>query len=443
MRLSKSLMCFFCVFARGLALRPSWAWDTVGSMTFTHTCNMSGPWSDAALDTLAKFPLVTIERFMGQYSHCPWSQQTARPANCTVEEAPVGLTDAATGLYVEDHAIAALRQLKRRNPKLAAIFYHDSGRMWTNDQPDSMGRVPKMPRKYWNPTVYRADNYLVSHRPEWLLKNVSEGFVYDHYANNHIYDHGKPGVPEWWGSVCLNVTATGVADGCFADYASMGGVDPAAPGQPPSTGVSGVMRSWNVSKATAVAWVNGHQRALDLLTEALQKSVDGILIANGGANKHTNAFMMETFMPSSGDIRTIQSAVNKGLVNQVHCNYYAQERNPDVRDCLAAFLIGTGPGAFFSGPFGWQIRQQDADPLGLHDVRQRWLPEFDHPLGEPTTNGTLGSDNVWRRSFRSARVTFNATVCKGRVDWSDGSVTEGPGCTVGCTKCFKQIYPPL
>ena len=94
---------------------------------FTHTCNMSGPWSDAALDTLGKFPLVTIERFMGQYSHCPWNQQTARPSTCTVEEAPIGLTDAATGLYVEDHAVAALQQLKRRNPKITTIFYGGPG----------------------------------------------------------------------------------------------------------------------------------------------------------------------------------------------------------------------------------------------------------------------------------------------------------------------------
>ena len=202
------------------------------------------------------------------------------------------------------------------------------------------------------------------------------------------------------------------------------------------------MRSWNVSQAVATAWVNGHQRALDLLTAALEKSVDGILIANGGANKHTNAFMMETFMPSSGDIRTIQSAVVKGLTNQVHCNYYAQARNPDVRDCLAAFLIGTGPRAYFSGPFGWQVRQQKIDPLGLRDVRQRWLPEFDQPLGEPTTNATLGLDNVWSRTFRFARVEFNATVCKGRFMWSDGSVTVGPGCTVGCARCFKENTHP-
>ena len=46
--------------------------------------------------------------------------------------------------------------------------------------------------------------------------------------------------------ICLNATNSGAADGCFADYASMGGFDPAAPGQPASVGVKGVMKSWNV-----------------------------------------------------------------------------------------------------------------------------------------------------------------------------------------------------
>ena len=50
--------------------------------------------------------------------------------------------------------------------------------------------------------------------------------------------------------ICLNATNSGAADGCFADYASMGGFDPSAPGQPASVGVKGVMKSWNVRCAS-------------------------------------------------------------------------------------------------------------------------------------------------------------------------------------------------
>jgi hypothetical protein len=58
-----------------LALRPSWDWDTVGHMAFTHTCNMSGPWSDNALDVLSKFPLVRISR------PTPWPSSTQEKRN--------------------------------------------------------------------------------------------------------------------------------------------------------------------------------------------------------------------------------------------------------------------------------------------------------------------------------------------------------------------------
>ena len=97
------------------AMKPSWGWDTVGHMAFTHTCNASGPWSGEALDVLAKFPLVTVERFMGQDTN-----GHSRP-----EEGPKGLTPDMTGLYVEDHTTAALRQIKERSDgKTATIFYH-------------------------------------------------------------------------------------------------------------------------------------------------------------------------------------------------------------------------------------------------------------------------------------------------------------------------------
>eukprot|EP01046_Picozoa_sp_COSAG06_P033197 COSAG06_NODE_3371_length_5438_cov_18.670350_1_plen_330_part_10 len=147
--------------------RPQWSWETVGHMAFTHTCNVSGPWSEDALDVLQRFPIVNIERYMSQHQHCfarhrsqwagpstcwlnvshgnpacstwtgpggpgsngpPWSWQDAGLAGCScpVEEAPAGLTPSATDLYVEDHLISACKQLKERNANLTTIFYHDS-----------------------------------------------------------------------------------------------------------------------------------------------------------------------------------------------------------------------------------------------------------------------------------------------------------------------------
>eukprot|EP01045_Picozoa_sp_COSAG04_P012724 COSAG04_NODE_869_length_9750_cov_4.497047_1_plen_157_part_00 len=106
--------------------RPAWSWETVGHMAFTHTCNVSGPWSEEALDVLEKFPMVNIERFMGQHEQCfakhreqwaapgCWLNSThGNPAcstavggthhagcNCTCEEAPVGATPDGRDLCV-------------------------------------------------------------------------------------------------------------------------------------------------------------------------------------------------------------------------------------------------------------------------------------------------------------------------------------------------------
>eukprot|EP01050_Picozoa_sp_SAG11_P003463 SAG11_NODE_196_length_12778_cov_6.887767_3_plen_75_part_00 len=72
-----------------------------------------------------------------------------------------------------------------------------------------------------------------------MLTNNTSGYVFDHYANNHVYDMGQAAVQQYWMEICLNATATGAADGCFGDYASMGGNDPAMPGQKASVGVAG------------------------------------------------------------------------------------------------------------------------------------------------------------------------------------------------------------
>lgn len=64
-------------------------------MTFVHTCNESGTFSAAALDTIQKFPLVTIEK--GQ-----------------------GFLD-GTGRHAEDKIVEQLAAIKARNPGIATV----------------------------------------------------------------------------------------------------------------------------------------------------------------------------------------------------------------------------------------------------------------------------------------------------------------------------------
>ena len=95
------------------------------------------------------------------------------------------------------------------------------------------------------------------------------------------------------------MTRSGLADGCFADAAN----------------VTGLMDNWALDNQTAAAWVAGHQRALESLSEQLQP--DGFVIANGGPSEFARGFMMEVFKPDSDGIRQIQSGVTDGRINQV------------------------------------------------------------------------------------------------------------------------------
>jgi hypothetical protein len=59
-----------CCVPLAAAIRPSHNWDTLSGMSFFHACNESGPFSERALDTIEKFPLVTVEKGQGFHEDC-------------------------------------------------------------------------------------------------------------------------------------------------------------------------------------------------------------------------------------------------------------------------------------------------------------------------------------------------------------------------------------
>ena len=166
------------------------------------------------------------------------------------------------------------------------------------------------------------------------------------------------------------------------------------------------------------------------------------MIANGGQTPLASGFMIEAFTP--GDYSEIQAGVKAGRIVQAHTTYYGAAKNPDVRDALAGFLIGTGPGAYFSGPYTWDIDQTWSDPLGIDDIRMRYLPEFDRPLGEAKADAVFDkATNTATREFASGTVvTFNHSSNQGTIKWGDGgAVTQGPGCPASATRC-RSCKPP-
>ena len=63
---------------------------------------------------------------------------------------------------------------------------------------------------------FRAADYLETH-PAMLLKNTSGLPALEPWSKCHIYDFAQPLVQAFWTDMCLNMTDSGVIDGCGAD----------------------------------------------------------------------------------------------------------------------------------------------------------------------------------------------------------------------------------
>lgn len=107
------------------SIHPPHSWDTLSGMSFFHSCNESGPFSERALDTITKFPLVTIEK--GQGFNDP---------DCTSYGAP-GFPCA------ESKIISQCAAIKKRNSSIATVFYYNAVLDWY--APGSPSDTPTSP----------------------------------------------------------------------------------------------------------------------------------------------------------------------------------------------------------------------------------------------------------------------------------------------------------
>ena len=108
--LSTCTMLFVAVLAAQVFGRaPLHSWDTLSSMSFFHACNETGLWSERALDTITKFPFVTVEK--GQAFHAPCPKGSNAPC-------------------AEVKIISQLKAIKDRNSSIATVFYMNSVLSW-------------------------------------------------------------------------------------------------------------------------------------------------------------------------------------------------------------------------------------------------------------------------------------------------------------------------
>jgi len=91
---------------------PRFSWETLGNMTFFHACNESGLLFSEALDTIVKFPMVTIEKGQGFHDNS---------TTCSL----------AGGECAEDKIISQAKAIKQRSDSRAfTVFYMNSVLDW-------------------------------------------------------------------------------------------------------------------------------------------------------------------------------------------------------------------------------------------------------------------------------------------------------------------------
>ena len=203
--------------------------------------------------------------------------------------------------------------------------------------------------------------------------------------------------------MCLNLTDSGVIDGCGADFSAMEQNSWSAHTVPR------IAAELNLDNKTATAWAAGHRQMMRDTTTALG---DGLLIAKDYAElgDHANAVLQEGCSASNGTIVMLRGlaakakALGKRLVYQCHISA------PDETGNVPAFLIGAGDDHYLTTG-GWHS-----------GVQGHWYsPLFERPLGHPLGDAVYNNDtHTWTRAFRSGtHVSFNARTGKGEISWSD------------------------
>ena len=151
------------------AALPQFSWDTLP--VFFHSSNSSGPYNNDALKVIAKFPMVTIEKYMGYE---------------------------VKGIDDEDEMVLAMVAVKKLNPKVATYFYMNAFR----DRPQ-MTRMAREMEQY--DYALKADN-------GQRVKTGDPGF--------YVFDLSRYEVRKWWLNTCLNATKFANGDGCTCDMSA-------------------------------------------------------------------------------------------------------------------------------------------------------------------------------------------------------------------------------
>ena len=388
---------------------PMHSWDTVPVSFHSSKQNTHGPtgmeFSQKDLEVLSKFPLVTLEKWQGMDAFSSTVCNTT--GNCNSTNAFV---------WQEDAWIAAATQIKEKSPNTSVVVWMDTvliytgwfwpPKKWHKHTPRPVNRTLNPSAGYSCTTGhFRAAEFLETHPEDFLLYNSSGLPAVESWSGCHVFDHTKPHVRQYWMDMCLNLTASGVIDGCGADFSATG------KNRWYFHNADFIQKWFKLDKETAESWNDGHRQLMVETTKALG---DGLLVAKDAAElgDHANAVVHEGCAAGNGTINLLRNLtatskrLGRRLVYQCHTKRHSVS-------AMAAFLCGAGDGHYYLIG-GW-------NSMGGH-----WSEDFDHPLGEPLFECVYNHvSGVWTRVFASGTVVrFNTTSNRGVIEWNDARLSK-------------------
>eukprot|EP00937_MAST-01D_sp_MAST-1D-sp2_P005200 g5200.t1 len=338
---------------------PSFSWDTVP--VFFETSNVTGPFDDSSVRTMARAGLVVLEK---------------------------AYNFPAPG-FAEDKLLGVLADLRRARPASrpaqTIVFYYNSNL----DCPD-----------------YRLHAQMAAHAPGWWVRGAATNqTIREHqdsgagaqppfpYPYTYVFEHRRADVRGAWVAECTNMTAHGF-DGCMVDR--WGRTPKAFKGQ--------------LGAAEVAQWVAGRDNATAALAAAMRRR-GRWLVASNGLQPAADATSDPGFQGKPAAVAEQQqaAAAGKGFLASARPGTWRLPASELARQ-LAGFLVAAGVNHFFGGG-SWTVNATERE--GVH-----WYPEYDRPLGAPLGPASLNGTVLTRRFASGTTARFDTRSGEGSIAWA-------------------------
>ena len=392
-------------------------WSTV--QPFFHADNVTGQYSNEAIHSIARFPIVTFEKWHGACSsadrQCPSIDRDVYPC-CE-----------------EDRILTDLQRVKAINPNTTTVIYFNM----VLDFPQYKLHQQMLANPHWALALPNGSRCLMSGDSGPATKNP--GGHPSMLGNMEIFDFSQQEVVDAFVTACVEPVQSGRADGCFLDRAIS-----CVPTNACALSESGCVMCPYLSEQHKNAWNDGHAAVISRIQQSI--GPHKLLIANHATSLATaNGAQLENFFqgPHGGvaGIRALLECSANAKLCEAHFTIGSDCKN--ITNPLAAFLIGAGRQAYF-GCGAWHVHDHTGKLAA-----GKWHRCFDKKLGAPmgpvkVSGEEAGCNISWmnprapwsvrratncsfERTFASGTVvTFNGSTNTGSIKWAEDAPDEDP-----------------